>query len=221
MAAAQEEYLRVESIKYDFRTNDRYDEEKRKHTDQFMLACGMYFLSATTYYFMALEGFINIVFHYFLKKNLRDSHLNIEKRFDIEQKLKLLPVLCDGFLQEGYNVDSDVFSNFRKLSDYRNSIFHSKVENSLKSLNFFEDGFLYTCDVSKSTRQFLPNPKMNLSASDVIKVQNIVDETITLILSSMKDEAKKLTRKYILNSTHIPIFVLDDGSLSMGGSDAV
>ena len=219
MAMTQEKHLRDEFLKYDARTNDLHDEEKRKHIDHFMLACGMYFSSAITYFFMALEGFLNIIFHSFLKKNLRVSGLNIEKKFDIEQKLKLLPVLCDGFLHEQYNATSDLYTKFGKLTNYRNSIFHSKVEEALKSLIFLEDGFLYNCDVSRYKEQFLPAQKIMLSASDVIEVQNIVDEIIKLIVNSMTNDTKMLTDKYILNSTHIPFYILDDGSLLIGRSN--
>lgn len=164
-AETQEEYLRDEFLRYDARTNDLLDDEKRDHFDRFMFACGMYFSSAITYYFMALEGFLNIVLHSFLKKNLRVSGLNIEKKFDIEQKLKLLPILCDGFLHEQYNASSDLYSKFRKLTEYRNSIVHSKIEDALKSLVFFENGFLYNCDISQYKEEFLPALKIKLSVS--------------------------------------------------------
>lgn len=218
-AVTQEKYLRDEFRKYGIRPNDFYDEERRKHIDQYILVCGMYFLSAMTYFFMALEGFLNIVFHSFLKKNLRASGLNIEKKFDIEQKLKLLPVLCDGFLNDQYNATPDLYSKFRKLTEYRNTIFHSKVEEALQNLVFLEDGFLYSCDVSRFKEQFLPTKKTMLSASDVIEVQNIVDEIINLILNSMTDDIRLLTDKYILKSAHIPFYILNDGSLSMGKSE--
>ena len=216
MAVTQEKHLRDEFLKYDARTDDLLDDEKREHFDKYMLSCGMYFSSAITYFYMALEGFINIVLHSFLKKNLRASGLNIEKKFDIEQKLKLLPVLCDGFLHEQYNVSSDLYPKFRKLTEYRNSIFHSKIEEALKSLVFIEDGFLYNCDISQYKEEFLPALKIKLSVSDVIEVQKIVDQIISLILTSMTEEIRRLTDKYILTSTHIPFFILDDGSVSIG-----
>ncbi len=217
-ALTEEKRLRDEFLKYDARINDLSDEEKRKHIDQVGLACGMYFLSAITYLFMSLEGFINIIFHSFLKKNLRDSNLNIERRFDIEQKLKLMTSLCDGFIEDSINSTDDIFAKFLKLKKYRNIIFHSKVEDSLKSLGFVEDGFLYNCDVSKYKEEFFPTQKIMLSANDVIEVKNIVDNIIGMVLDSMTDETRLLTDKYILKSTHIPFFILNNGSLSMGKS---
>jgi len=218
-ALTQEKVLREEFVKYDARTSDLYDEERRNHINQFMLACGMYFSSAITYLFMSLEGFINIVFHSFLKKDLRDSNLNIEQRFDIEQKIKLMTALCNGFIKESVHSTDYIYAKFHKLKKYRNSIFHSKVEDSLKSLGFIENGFLYNCDVSKYKEQFLPARKLMLSANDVIEAKNIVDSIIEMVLDSMTDDTRFLTDKYILKSTHIPYFIMEDGSLSMGRSD--
>jgi hypothetical protein len=217
-ALTQEKVLREEFLKYDARTSDIYDEEKENHIDRYMLACGMYFSSAITYLFMALEGFINIVIHSFLRKDLRESNLNIEKRFDIEQKLHLMTSLCNGFIKESVHSTEDICTKFIKLKNYRNSIFHSKIEDSLKTLVFSENGFLYNCDVKKYKEQFLPTQKIMLSASDVIEVKNIVDGIIEMVLNSMTDDTRLLTDKYILKSTHIPFFIMNDGSLSLGES---
>lgn len=218
-AVTQEKSLRGEVLKYDARTSDFYDDEKMNHMRQFMLASGMYFLSAITYFYMSLEGFINIIFHSFLKKNLRDRDLNIEQRLDIEQKLKLMPVLCYGFIQESTDSIADMYSKFLELKKYRNSIFHSKVEDSLKTIAFIEDGFLYACDVNKYKEHFLPAQKMMLTVKDVIEVKNIVDGIIKLILNSMTDDTRLLTEKYILKSAQIPFYILNDGSLSIGRRD--
>ena len=218
-ALTQEKVRGNEVLRYDARTSDFYDEGKMNHMNQSILASGMYFLSAITYFFMALEGFINIIFHAFLKDNLRTRDLNIDQRFDIEQKLKLMPALCNGFIQESADATDDIYSKFLKLKKFRNSIFHSKVEDALKSFVVIEDGFLYNCDVIKYKEQFLPAQKFMLSANDVIEVKEIVDRIIELILNSMTDETRLLTSNYILKSTLIPFYILDDGSLSIGKSN--
>lgn len=213
-ALSQEEILRAEVLRYDA-IKDRHDQEKMKYIEPFLLAKGMYFSSAIMYFFIALEGFINIVFHAFLKKNFRNRDLNIEERFDIEQKLKLMPALCSGFKEEYAGATSEIYSDFLKLKKYRNSIFHSKVEDSLKSLIFIEDGFVYNVFLDKK-EQLLPFLKFKLTESDVLEVKRIVDEIINVVLTLMTESTKDLTKKYILNQDPIPFFVLDDGSLSLG-----
>lgn len=216
-AVAQEATLRDEFQRYDASRLDLTQEES-EHIHKFMLACGMYFSSAITYFYMALEGFINITFDSFLQQKFRDGALNIEKRFDIEQKLRFLPVLCDGFSQEYIGPTSEIFSRFRKLTDYRNTIFHSKLEESLRSLTFIEDGFLYQCHLRKFNKQYLPSLKIMLTANDVHEVQRIVDEIVDMVLNSMTKDAKFLANKYIRNSTIIPFYIRADGSQSMGES---
>ena len=66
-ALTQEKVFRKEIPEYDARATDP-DEEK--HIDQYFILCGTYFLSAIIYFFISLEGFINIVFHSYLKKTL-------------------------------------------------------------------------------------------------------------------------------------------------------
>jgi hypothetical protein len=175
---------------------------------------------------MSLEGFINVIFHSFLRKSVKEGPLNEKGRFqlekkisDVELKLRLLPVLCDGFGGEHLNASSEVFAKFHQLTEYRNSIFHSNVENSLRSLVFVEDGFMYQCHLSEYIKQFLPSFKLKLTSADVLKVQSIVDEVINSVLQSMTESTRALATKYILKSAYIPYYITADGSLTMGMSN--
>jgi hypothetical protein len=215
VAEALEAKLSKEFLKYDARTFDLYEEEKRKHIGQHMLTCGMYYCSSISFFFIALEGFINLVFHAFLKKRFRDRDFGTEQRFDLEQKLRLMPVLCKGF-----KIDNDlptvVLSGLKKLKNYRNSLFHSKVEDSLKSLCFVEDGFAYNYDMDEYKDRFLPAHKIKLTIGDVVEVNQVVDDIVNYILESMNQDTRNTTETYILQEAHIPIFVLETGDISVG-----
>ena len=207
--------LQKEFLRYDARTPDLYDEGKRKHIDQHMLTCGMYYCSAISYFFMALEGFINLVFHTFLKKRFRDKEFRTDQRFDLEQKLRLMSVLCDGF-NENVEMDTDVLSGFKKLKNYRNSLFHSKVEDSLKGLCFVEDGFVYTYDIDEYKDHFLPAHKIKLTVSDAIEVKKLVDDIVNYVLESMNQPTRNIAETYILKEPQIPITILESGELAVG-----
>ncbi len=207
--------LRKEFLRYDARTSDLYNEEIRKHLDQHILTCGMYYCSAISYFFMALEGFINLVFHAFLKNRFRDNQFRADQRFDLEQKIRLMPFLCEGF-KENSDIPTSIFSDFRKLKSYRNSLFHSKVEDSLKGLCFFEDGFAYTYDLSEYEDNFLPVHKIKLTVTDVIEVKKMVDGIVNYILDSMDQVTRNTTEKTILIQPQIPISVLKTGDLEVG-----
>lgn len=210
IAEPKEYSLKTEALKYDARTPDYIDENKRKHIDQSLLKCGTYFCSAIMYFYMALEGFVNLVFHAFLKNNFRDKDFNIEQRFDLEQKLRLMPSLCNGF-KEDSGLSSTIFSRFKTLKKYRNSIFHSKVEESLKSLVFVEDGFVYSYNLDEHKDRFISLIKPTITVNDVIEVKNIVDEIVNGILDTMNQDAKIKTEKYILKEAVIRVVVTQAG----------
>jgi len=216
-AETLETELQQEFLRYDARTSDLYDDEKRKHINQYMLTCGMYYCSAISFFFMALEGFINLVFHAFLKKKFRDKEYRVEQRFDLEQKLRLMSILCDGF-NENKDLPAEVLLGFKKLKNYRNSLFHSKVEDSLKGLCFVEDGFVYTYEMDEYKDHFLPAHKIKLTVSDAIEVKKLVDDILYYILESMNPNTRNTTETYILKEPHIQITLLETGELAVGKS---
>jgi hypothetical protein len=218
IAESQEADLGEEFLRFDARTSDLHNEGKRKHIDQHMLTCGMFYCSAITFFFMALEGFVNLVFHAFLKKTFRDKDFNIDQRFDLEQKLRFMTSICEGFNQNS-ELSSIDFTRFKKMKNYRNSSFHSKVEDSLQSLCFVEDGFVYTYDMDEHKDPLLPPHKIKLTAKDVIEVKGIVDEIVGSILKSMNHDARMRTETYILKEPHIPFVVSEAGDLVLGRTD--
>jgi len=133
IAESEENTLTFDWLKYDPRTDDRFDEQKKRTAEQFEMTRGMFYFSAISYFFMALEGFANLIFHAFLKKDLRDRDLNLDQRLDLEQKLRLMASLCSGF-NEDAQLSSTINAKFKKLKKYRNSLFHSKIEDSIRRL---------------------------------------------------------------------------------------
>lgn len=218
IAESQEASLWKEALKYDARTSDYNDEKKRKHIDRSLLTCGTYYCSAITYFFMALEGFVNLLFHAFLKTSFRDKDFNIESRLDLEQKLRFMTSLCNGFKEDSV-LPSTILSKFKTLKKYRNSLFHSKVEESLKILTFVEDGFLYNYNLDEHKDRFISPLKIKMSVDDVIEVKNIVDEIINCILNLMNQDTKEQTEKYILKDPVIRFIVTETGDIILDTKD--
>lgn len=131
------------------------DKNAAAHTESAMLICGLFYSSAISYLFMALEGFINIIFHRFVKKDVND--LNMERGLNIEQKIRLMPYLCDGFNNDFNEVASETYKNFVKLKNYRNKLFHSKVEDSLFNLMDYYGLFHYNYRMDEYKNEFLPS----------------------------------------------------------------
>jgi hypothetical protein len=97
-AEENEQNLKDEFLSYD--AHYSLDPEQKAHIDKFMPALGMYYAASISYFFMSLEGFINIFYCVFLKDELRSEFFKEQKlneRLDINTKVLLMPSLCNGF----------------------------------------------------------------------------------------------------------------------------
>lgn len=214
-AKSRENTLLLETLKYDAKTPDSIDKAKMQYVDHAMLKCGTYYCSAISYFFMALEGFVNLVFHAFLKESFRGKEFDIATRFDLEQKIRFMSVVCKGFKENGI-LQPDKYLKFRSLKKYRNILFHSKIEDSLKTLVFIENGFTYSCDSDGYRDTTFPCSKYNMTFNTVIEAKNIVDGIVEGILDMMKDDTRAQTEEYILRQAVIPISITPTGTLALG-----
>lgn len=196
--------------------------EKNAYIDKYLAGLGMFYRSIIIHYFLALEGFVNLLYHAFLKKEFKGKKLDsqtIEERLDIEMKVLLMPGLCNGFRNEMLSPESEIFKNFRQLRKYRNETFHSKIVDSLKHLTFVQDGFLYTVRMEKEKKRSLfPSAWRPLEKEDALKVKTIVDNLIKEILNNMDDESSELVKKFILTGLAIPFWKDDTGQIRFGKS---
>ncbi len=178
------------------------DKNAASQTGSSMLICGIFYSSAILYLFMALEGFVNIIFHRFVKQNIND--LDMERGLNIEQKIRLMPYLCDGFNHDFNEVSSETYKNFIQFKNYRIKLFHSKVDDSLFSLMDFYGLFHYNYRMDEYKNDFLPYNKSRLTKSNVIQVKEIVDKMIENIINAMDQTAQKYVKEHILNNFIIP-----------------
>jgi hypothetical protein len=207
------EYKKYLQTVYDM----EYDPEKMAYIDKFLAGLGMFYRSIIVYYFLAFEGFVNLLYHAFLKKELKDQ--NLEQRLDIEMKVLLMPALCNGFRNELLDPESEMLKNFKRLRNYRNEIFHSKITDSLKYVAFVQDGFFYTIDMEKSKKgSLLPPAGKALQKEDALKVKSIVDILIEEILNKMDDESSKLVKRFIVKELIVPFWKDDTGQIRFGHS---
>jgi hypothetical protein len=214
------EFQRYTQSMYDTGEVGRQTPEERSLSDKYMAGLGMFYRSIIIHYFMAFEGFVNLLYHSFGKKELKElKDPPLEQRLDIEMKVLLMPGLCSGFKDEMVSPDSAIFRDFKQLKNYRNEIFHSKIVDSLKHVAFFQDGFLYTVHMEKEKKGslFSPAGKM-LENEDALKVKSLVDNLIEEILNSMNEESSKLIKKFILTELAVPFWKDDTGQIRFGHS---
>lgn len=204
-----EQFIKDEYLRYDPR--DVLNPEQMAHLDKFAPALGMYYAASISYFFMSLEGFINILYYVFLKDEIRPEFFKeqkLDERLDIYTKVLLMPSLCNGFKSKQ---KSTLLKDLTRLKNYRNFFFHSKITDSLKKATFVESGFLYSCDVEKNTETPLPWKKISLSKKDVLEFKRIVDSIITDILKMMEGQHIKWINKYVMNALEVPLWYNSNG----------
>jgi hypothetical protein len=194
--------------------------EKTALIDKYLAGLGMFYRSIIIHYFMALEGFVNLLYHAFGKKELKElKDRNLEQQLDIEMKVLLMPGLCNGFRNEMLSPESEVFKHFKQLRNFRNEIFHSKIVDSLKHVAFVQDGFLYTVHMEKEKKGSLfPHAGKTLEKEDVLKVKSLVDNLVEEIVNNMDDDSSKLVKEFILKGLTVPFFKDDTGQIRFGKS---
>lgn len=195
-AEEYEGYNEAEAIKYPAELY-KDDPEKMAHVNKYIAVSGMYYCAAILYYFMALEGFVNLLYHAFLKDELKGQDVEERLERDLELRVLIMPSLCDGFKNKYFQRGAEIFRRFNELKKYRNEIVHSKIMDAMKNVGFIESGFLYWVQVKKTNKEFLP-PSTRSSKEDVLKVKNIVDGIIREVMSKMDDRSKKLVEKFIM-----------------------
>jgi hypothetical protein len=191
-------------------------DEARAHKE--ITVIGMFYAAAISYYFMAIEGFINLIYYSLLNNDLRrqDLEKRIEK-MDIDLKLLLMPSLCNGFKSKMVNIDSEYYSRFIKLRDYRNRLFHSKTIDSLKTITILEDGLCYFIRMSKKySKDIIPRSRLELKGEHVISIKTIVDELINDILNLLNKETRKEVEFFVIKSHWVPFRRDKDGKLILG-----
>lgn len=212
-AEEYEGYNEAEAIKYPAELY-KDDPEKMAYTDRYVAVLGMYYCAAILYYFMALEGFINLLYHAFLKDELKGQDVEGRLERDLELRVLIMPSLCDGFKNEYIHRGAEIFRRFNELKKYRNEIVHSKLMDAMKSVGFIESGFLYWVQVKKTNKEFLP-PYTRISKEDVLKVKNIVDGIIREVIIKMDDRSKKLVEKFISKNLVVPFRRDKDGKIRL------
>jgi len=189
---------------------------ERQPIEQHVLTGGMFYCSSIIYLFMAIEGFINLVFEAFSKKEFKDENFNIDRGLTLEQKIRFMPSICKGF-NENSDLLLKISLELKKLSEYRNALLHAKIEDSLKCFTFVEDGFYYNYEMETHEDLLFPSHKFYLTMDDVLAFKSRVDAIVQYILQLMDQSTREKTETYILNKLDLSFAVTETGDVEIEG----
>lgn len=209
-----EQEIRDSELEYDAADPEvRASDEKMEHIKKYQSVRGVYFAASILYFLMAFEGFINLLYHAFLKDEYREEWENISRRLDLEQKLLFMPALCYGFKDELIG-NSDFLETFKQLKNFRNALIHAKISDSLLAASFIEQGFFYTSRITKQKEDAFPDHKIYLDVESVINFNKKVDSLIDNIKNKMDSEHREIVENYFMKKQLIG-FWKEKGKISL------
>ncbi len=168
------------------------------------------FRSAFLMLLSSFEGFLNILYELYLKSDLRSDRLYDRiSREQIDIKLRIAPIYCDGFKTKTINHEDERFKQYLKLVNLRNDFFHANLNKSLERYIIKEDNHFFI--VQNEVESEIPTNIRQLEHSHIELTKAIIDDVIELVFESMETKTRREFQRIIYDA-EIEV-VEDDGVL--------
>lgn len=134
----------------------------------------------------AAEGFLNLIYELYLKPELRYARIaNKLTRDQIDVKLRLAPIYCDGFAGKPLDHRTEAFLDFQRLFRVRNNFVHANVTKDMKHPVVKYDEVDFIC-WQEGDLDDLPSPARDLGVDDVKRVRTKIIAIVEQVLASME-----------------------------------
>jgi hypothetical protein len=152
--------------------------------------------SAFLMFLSSFEGFLNILYELCLKPELRSDRL-YDKIFreQIDIKLRLLPVYCNGFNVRTVSNTDERFKNYMRLVNLRNDFVHANLIKSLERYVLNEDNKVFIIENEETSE--IPTDIELLGKQDILLAKKYIDDIIELVFESMNLKTRKKFKKII------------------------
>ena len=180
---------------------------------------GYIYLSSIVYYIIALESFINIIYFFLLKKEFRGQSYNsvdfrdkISTR-DLQLRILTVHLFCDGFKGAIASSEEGIFSEIKKLIDFRNSLFHGTLvrpkgqhympEADHTLFHLYEGGFEFIYSPTQHYRgqeqeqDRFPISMRDIDAQLAEKVRTIIQRSVQAVKNAMNPQTRGWVDQWI------------------------
>lgn len=200
-------------VEYETKLSELLVEANTDKEFNVILVKGIFLEAAISHFFMALEGFVNIMYRGQIKRKLIDYEARLQ---DLELKLVLMPEFLINMDEGKYKI-SELLKDYRSLKNFRNLIFHSKLKDSMWDLSVIEDGVLWSLnhDYLTSKTGLFPEYLYELTLKHVFEAKRIVDDIIELVFSSHSSSEQSKLKK-IFEEWLIPLQKTKSGLYRFG-----
>ena len=147
----------------------------------------------------SFEGFLNILYELYIKVDLRNDRLYERiSREQIDIKLRIAPVYCDGFKTKTINHQDDRFKRYLKLVNLRNDFVHANLNKSLEQYVITEDN--HTFIIENEDNSEIPSNINKLQHEHIELTKEIIDDVIDLVFESMETKTRREFQRLIYDN---------------------
>ena len=155
--------------------------------------------SAFLMFLSSFEGFLNIMYELYLKTELRADRLYDRiSREQVDVKLRIAPIYCDGFKTKTINHEDDRFKNYLRLVNLRNDYVHANLIKSLERYIIEEDD--HTFILENEDTSDIPSNINELELKHVELAKKYIDDIVELVFESMETKTKREFKSIIFDS---------------------
>ena len=147
----------------------------------------------------SFEGFMNILYELYLKTELRTDRLYERiSREQVDIKLRIAPIYCDGFKAKTINHEDERFKNYLRLVNLRNDYVHANLIKSLERYIVSEDKHTFIIENEENSN--IPTNITQLELKHVELAQKTIDDVVELVFEAMEPKTKREFKRIIYNS---------------------
>jgi hypothetical protein len=163
---------------------------------------GTLYVSAIVFFLMALEGFVNLLFKFFLKPQFKyEKYERSTSKADFDLRILHLPVYCKGFSNADITPDDTAYKQWSKINHFRNDLLHANITEENEQIGTFEDCFTFTYDpllhLKNKQKKEMHTRHSSIDKDDAVRVQQIVEQIVAEIIEKMDEKEKAWVRSWI------------------------
>lgn len=151
---------------------------------------------------MALEGFVNLLYKFFLKPQFK--HKKYKRpvwKTDFDLRILHLPVYCKGFSNADITPDDTAYKQWLKINHFRNDLLHANITEENEQIGTLEDCFMFTYDpllhLKNKHKKEMHTQHSSIDKDDAVRVQQIVEQIVAEIIEKMDEKEKAWVRSWI------------------------
>lgn len=161
--------------------------------------------SAFIMYFSSVEGFVNLIYELYLRKELREKRIYDRiSREQIDLKLRLAPIYCECFQADVLDPRAVAFKNFHSLANLRNDFVHANLTKPMMNPVIYEDDIEFVIDSDSTTAIGIPSNFREFESHHVEKAKHITQSLIDYVVSAMNPRFRR-EFEYVMEMEHIKV----------------